>query len=208
MSYLRPACLVVLASILLSGCKGTGILLVPSKDDVINSKLRSSSAFLDGFWQGKYEDSKVEAEVVQDKGRDESCSVTVWIYDKDKKLPMIPMRVFVFAVKDDKYVIFLADAEKLVKGNNYSPFSGGFLYPVMKIFKLTQPEPDKLSLQEIIFTKKLDKEKVVTLSPNMKMWGENSNMIYGTSSEVVAYLEAGKYELSKETVLTKAVKEK
>ncbi|MFA7184054.1 MAG: hypothetical protein WC082_04135 [Victivallales bacterium] len=207
MSYLRLACLAVFTSILLSGCKGTGILMMPSKDDIINSKLKSSSAFLEGFWRGKYEDSKVEAEVVRNKGKNESCSATIWIYDKDKKLPLIPIKLFVLAAKSGEFVIFLADTGKLFKDNNYNPLSGGFLYPVTKIFKLTRSGPGKLSLQEVIFTKKLGKDKLVTLSSDMKMWGENSNMIYGTSSEVVAYLEAGKYELSKETVLTKAVKE-
>jgi hypothetical protein len=134
--------------------------------------------------------------------------VTVWIYDKDKKQPMIPMKVCILAIKENKYVIFMADMEKIMKNGGYSDLSNGFLYPVMKIFKITQPGPDKLALQEVIFTKKVDKEKVVALDSKMKMWGENSNVIYGTSSEIVSYLEAGKYELSKETVLTKAEKKK
>lgn len=208
MNCLRLTCLLVFAAILLSGCKGTGILLVPSKGDIVSDKLTSSVAFLDGFWQGKYEDSKVEVEAEQDKGKDKSSGVTVWIYDKDKKQPMLPMKVFVIAVKENKYVIFLPDMEKLMKSGGYSPVSNGFLYPVMKIFKLTQAGPDKLSLQEVIFTKKDDQDKVVTLSPEMKMWGENSNMIYGTSSAIVGYLEAGQYELSKETVLTKTAEKK
>ena len=31
--------------ILLAGCKGTGILLMPSKDDPVNSKVQCSSEF-------------------------------------------------------------------------------------------------------------------------------------------------------------------
>ena len=46
--------------ILLSGCKGTGILMMPSKDDPVNNKFKCSSAFLSGYWIGKYEKSKIE----------------------------------------------------------------------------------------------------------------------------------------------------
>ncbi len=197
--------LCVSCCIFLVGCKGTGILLMPSKDDSVNEKFVCSSAFLNGYWLGKYEKSKVEIDVKPDNNKEKSCSADIWIYDKDKKQPLIPVKMIAFQVKEDKYVLFVADIGEIVKRGHYSNISNGFLYPVMKIFKLTQPEPNKLSFQEVIFTKKVDKNKIVKLDSAMKMWGDNSNTIYGTSTEIISYLEKGKYSLSDKNILTKRV---
>jgi len=195
--------LCVSCSIFLVGCKGTGILLMPSKEDPVNSKLKCSSAFLNGYWAGKYEKSKVEIEVKPDANNKESCNMAIWIYDKDKKQPIIPMKAIVFQVKEDKYVLLSPNIGKMLKKDNYSEISMGFLYPVMKIFKVIQPKPDKLSYQEVIFTRKEGKNKLVKLDPSMKMWGENSNTIYGTSTEIISYLENGKYQLSSKNMMEK-----
>ena len=171
MNSLKFMFLCVSCCVLLTGCKGTGILLMPSKDDPVNSKVQCSSEFLNGYWTGLYEKSKVEINVKPDGDKKESCSVDIWIYDKDKKQRLIPMKVIAFKVKEDKYVLFTADIGKMIKQGDYSPVSNGFLYPVMKIFKVSQPEQNKLSYQEVIFTKKVGKDKVVKLDSSMKMWG-------------------------------------
>jgi hypothetical protein len=36
------------------------------------------------------------------------------------------------------------------------------------------------------------------------MWGDNSNMIYGTSTEIINYLQKGKYQLSKKNTVSKS----
>jgi hypothetical protein len=177
---------------------------MPSKGDLENSKLACPSAFLGGYWIGVYEKSKIEMNVKPDGDKKESCSADIWIYDKDKKQLMIPMKLITFKVKEDKYVLFSADIGKMVKQGNYSPVSNGFLYPVMKIFKITQPDQNKLSYQEVIFTKKEGKDKIVKLDSAMKMWGDNSNMIYGTSTEIINYLQKGKYQLSKKNTVSKS----
>ena len=124
---------------------------------------------------------------------------------KTKKQLLIPMKVIAFKVKEDKYVLFTADIGKIIKQGDYSPISNGFLYPVMKIFKVNQPEQNKLSYREVIFTKKVGKGKVVKLDSAMKMWGENSNMIYATSTEIISYLENGKYQLSEKSTVSKRI---
>ena len=189
--------------ILLSGCKGTGILMMPSKDDPVNNKFKCSSTFLSGYWNGKYEKSRIEIDVKQDNNKEKSCSVNVWIYDKDKKQALVPAKIIAFEVKENKYVLFVADIGEIMKRGSYSPMSGGFLYPVMKIFMVAEQKQDKLSFQEVIFTQKIEKNKIVKLDPSMKMWGDNSNMIYGTSSEIISYLQKGKYKLSSKNILTK-----
>ena len=192
--------------ILLAGCKGTGILLMPSKDDPVNNKYKCSSAFLHGSWDGLYEKSKVEITVKPDgEDKQEDCRAEIWIYDKDKKQPLIPMKLIAFQVKEYKYLLFVADIEKILGKDNYSGVSFVFLYPVIKLFKVTQTEPEKLSYQEVIFTKKVGKGKVVKLDSSMKMWGDNSNMLYGTSTEIISYLQNGKYSLSDRNVLTKRI---
>ena len=205
MNYLRLMFLCAVCGIVLIGCKGTGILMVPSKNELVNQKFKCSSAFLSGYWIGKYEKSKVEIDVRQDKNKDNPCIVDIWIYDKDKKEPLIPMRMLAFQIKENKYVLFVADIEKIVKRSDYSAFSTLFLYPVMKIFKVNQPEQNKLSYQEVIFTKKVGKNKVVKLDSAMKMWGDNSNMLYGTSTEIISYLENGKYQLSEKSTVSKRI---
>lgn len=205
MNSLKFMFLSVSCCILLVGCKGTGILLMPSKDDPVNSKVQCSSEFLNGYWTGLYEKSKVEINVKPDGDKKKSCSADIWIYDKDKKQLLIPMKVIAFKVKEDKYVLFTADIGKMIKQGDYSPVSNGFLYPVMKIFKVNQPEQNKLSYQEVIFTRKVGKDKVVKLDSAMKMWGENSNMIYATSTEIISYLENGKYQLSEKSTVTKSI---
>jgi len=205
MNYFKLMLLCISCVILLVGCNGTGILMMPSKDDPVNKKFQCSSSFLNGYWLGKYEKSKIEVDVKPDNNKEKSCSADIWIYDKDKKQPLIPVKMIVFQVKEDKYILFVADIGKMVKQGNYSNISNGFLYPVMKIFKITQMEPNKLSFQEVIFTKKIDKNKTVKLDAAMKMWGENSNMIYGTSTDIISYLQKGKYSLSDKNILTKRV---
>jgi hypothetical protein len=85
--------------------------------------------------------------------------------------------------------------------------SGGLLYPVMKLFKV-QKAGDTLKIQEVIFTKKEGKDKVVKLDPAMKMWGSNSNTIYGSSTEIINFLQKGKYRLSKEIIFQKVQQKK
>ncbi len=203
MKCLKFMLLCVSCCILLTGCKGTGILLIPSKDDPVNNKFKCSSAFLNGYWLGAYEKSKIEIDVKPDKNKDNPCNADIWIYDKDKKQLLIPMKIVTFKVKEDKYILFIANIEEIVKRSDYSAFSMGFLYPVMKIFKITQTEQNKLSYQEVIFTKKDGKEKIVKLDSAMNMWGNNSNMIYGTSSEIISYLQNGKYQLSEKNMVIK-----
>lgn len=189
--------------VLLTGCKGTGILMMPSKEDPVNVKYKCSNAFLNGYWVGAYEKSKLEIKVKPGKQEKSPCRADIWIYDKNKKQLIIPMILIPLQVKEDKYVLLLADIGEMMKKGDYSPVSNGFLYPVMKIFKVSQPEPGKLSYQEVIFTKKEGKDKIVKLDTSMKMWGDNSNMLYGTSSEIFSYLEDGKYQLSEKSTVTK-----
>ena len=196
--------LYVSCCVLLVGCKGTGILMMPSKDNPFNSKFKCSSAFINGYWIGKYEKSKIEIDIKADNNKNNPCSADIWIYDKDKKQPIIPMNVIPFRIKEDKYVLLCPTIDKMVKKGNYSDISLGFLYPVMKIFKVTESGPDKLSYQEVIFTKKEGKDKTVKLDPSMKMWGDNSNTLYGTSTEIIGYLEKGKYQLSEKSELMKS----
>ena len=206
MNCLKFMFLSVSCGVLLAGCKGTGILLMPSKDDPVNNKYKCSSAFLHGSWDGLYEKSKVEITVKPDGGdKQEDCRVDIWIYDKDKKQPLIPMKLIAFQVKEYKYLLFVADIEKILEKDNYSGVSFVFLYPVMKLFKVTQMKPEKLSYQEVIFTKKVGKGEVVKLDPAMKMWGDNSNMLYGTSTEIISYLENGKYQLSEKSTVSKRI---
>lgn len=206
MKYFKLMLLCMSCCILLFGCKGTGILMMPSKDDAINKKFKCSSAFLNAYWLGKYEKSKIEIDVKQDDNKEKSCSVSIWIYDKNKKQALIPAKIIVFAVKGNKYVLFVADIGEIVKRGAYSPMSNGFLYPVMKIFMLAEQKQNKLSFQEVIFTQKTKKDKIIKLDPEMKMWGDNSNIIYGTSSEIISYLQKGKYKLSSKNILTKRSK--
>lgn len=200
MNYLK---LLFLCCLFWGGCKGTGILMMPSKDDIVNSKLKCSSTFLNGFWLGTYEKSKIELDIKQDKDKGESCSMTVWIYEKKKKQPLIPTKIIAFQIKKSKYILLVADIGKIAKRGDYSSMSHGLLYPVMKLFRVAQLKKNKLSFREVIFTKKIEKDKIVKLSPSMKMWGNNSNTIYGTSTEIISYLQTGKYRLSPKTVLTK-----
>lgn len=120
---------------------------------------------------------------------------------------MIPVKSVALTVQKEKYALFVADTGKLIKQGNYSPISGGLLYPVMKLFKI-QVTNDTLKAQEVIFTKKEGKDKVVKLDPAMKMWGSNSNTIYGSSTEIIGFLQKGKYILSKEIIFQKSQKKK
>jgi hypothetical protein len=192
--------------IFLGGCKGTGILMMPSQGDAINKKFKCSSAFLNGYWLGTYEKSKIEIDIKQDDKKGASSSIAICIYDKDKKQPLIPAKIIVFQVKKGKYILFVADIGEIVKRGGYNPMSNGFLYPVMKIFKIVPLKKNKLSFKEVIFTQKVEKDKIVKLDPGMKMWGDNSNTIYGTSTEIISYLQKDKYRLSPKTILTKRSK--
>ena len=203
MNYLKAVFLCISCCIILSGCQGTGILLMPSEDASVGDKFKCSSAFLDGSWLGTYEKSKIEIDIKQNKHKRESCSATVWIYDKKKKKSLIPVELIAFQIKKNKYVLLVADLKKIVKRGDYSDQSLFLLYPIIKIFKLNELKNKKLSFQDVIFTKKVGKDKIVKLDPMMKMWGDNSNTIYGTSTEIISYLQTGKYRLSGETILTK-----
>lgn len=204
--------LLVISSLFLScifwcGCQGTGILMMPSPDDKVNEKYRRSPAYMSGKWNGKYGESQVEIDAGMSSPEAEAIDLKIWITDKKKKQAMIPVKSLVLAVGKDKYALFVADTGKLIKQGNYSPMSGGLLYPVMKLFKV-QKAGDTLKIQEVIFTKKEGKDKVVKLDPAMKMWGSNSNTIYGSSTEIINFLQKGKYRLSKEIIFQKVQQKK
>ena len=184
------------------GCQGTGILMMPSSDDKANEKYRRSPAYMSGKWNGKYGKSKVEIDASMSSPEAEAIDLKIWITDKEKRQAMIPVKSIALAVKKDKYALFVADTGTLIKQGNYSPMSGGLLYPVMKLFKL-ETVGNTLKVQEVIFTKKEGKDKVVKLDPAMKMWGSNSNTIYGSSTEIINFLQEGKYRLSKEIIFKK-----
>jgi len=50
--------------------------------------------------------------------------------------------------------------------------SNGFLYPVMKIFKIVPLKGNKLSFQEVIFTQKVEKDKIVKIGSRYENVGE------------------------------------
>ena len=204
--------LLVISSLFLScifwlGCQGTGILMMPSPDDKTNEKYRRSPAYMSGKWNGKYGKSQVEIDASMSSPEAEAIDLKIWITDKEKKQAMIPVKSVILAVGKNKYALFVADTGKLIKQGNYSPMSGGLLYPVMKLFKV-QAAGDTLKVQEVIFTKKEGKDKVVKLDPAMKMWGSNTNTIYGSSTEIIGFLQEDKYRLSKEIIFKKAQQKK
>jgi hypothetical protein len=162
---------------------------------------------MSGKWNGKYGESQVEIDAGMSSPEAEAIDLKIWITDKKKKQAMIPVKSLVLAVGKDKYALFVADTGKLIKQGNYSPMSGGLLYPVIKLFKV-QTAGDTLKIQEVIFTKKEGKDKVVKLDPAMKMWGSNSNTIYGSSTEIINFLQKGKYRLSKEIIFQKVQQKK
>jgi hypothetical protein len=178
---------------------------MPSKDDALNNKYICSSDFLKGSWNGKYEKSPIKLTASRSDAKNEVLDLKVWIHDKneDKEQALIPVKIIPLKINDNTFVLLMPDIGALIKEGNYNAMSSGFLYPVMKIFKISKAETEKLTFQEVIFTKKAEKDKTVKLSPEMKMWGENSNMLYGTSTEITDYLKDGKYRLSEETVLNK-----
>ncbi|MDD5728206.1 MAG: hypothetical protein PHV59_06560 [Victivallales bacterium] len=196
-------CSLFLLPVLWSGCRGTGILLMPSADDAVNEKYRRSPVYLGGRWTGNYNKSGIEADARAGDAKNQDLDLTVRICDKDKKQRLIPVKAIAFAVKDDNYVLFGADAGQLIKQGNYHPMSGGLLYPVMKIFKIQVRDADTLEVYEVIFTKNADKDKIVKLDPSMKIWGVNSNTLYGTSTEILGFLEKGAFRLSDAIVLKK-----
>ena len=191
--------------ILWFGCRGTGILMMPSPDDKANEKYRRSPAYMSGKWNGNYGKSKVEIDATMSTPETEAIDLKIWITDKEKRQAMIPVKSIALTVKKEKYALLVADTGKLIKQGNYSPMSGGLLYPVMKLFKI-QATADTLKVQEVMFTKKEGKDKIIKLDPAMKMWGNNSNTIYGSSSEIISCLQKGKYLLSKEIIFQKAQK--
>ena len=205
MSFLRLTLMCLFCCVLLAGCKGTGVLLMPVKDDALEKEHRCSPVFMKGDWKGHYGKNKIELSAKPADKDQNSLDLTVWVQNKKKKNAMIPFMVLAFKVEKDTFALCAANIAQLLDKGKYDLMSGGFLYPVMKIFKVTQRDKN-LVVQEVIFTEKGKENKLKKLDPAMKMWGENSNMLYGKPRDIVEFIKKGKFKLSEEIVLEPAKK--
>ena len=204
MNCLKLMFLSIVCCTLFAGCQGTGILVLLTEEPK-TTNLNSQSGALCGHWTGTYEKTKIELDVKQAKNQEEPIDVTMFAYNKNKKQPLVPLNIIIFQEKESKYVACFPDIDELVKKGDYYFISNFLLYPIVKLYKITEQGNKQLSVQEVIFTqksKKDNKETFAKLDPAMKIIG-NTNMLYGTPNEILGYLRAGKYQLSPATILTK-----
>lgn len=204
MNCFKMMFLSIVCCTLFAGCQGTGILVLLTEEPK-TTNLNSQSESLCGHWTGTYEKTKIELDVKQSKNKEEPLDVKMFAYNKDKKQPLIPLNIIIFQEKENKYAACYADVDELVKQGDYYFISNFLLYPVMKLYKIAELENKQLSVQEVIFTQKSEKDNkeiFTKLDPSMKTIGD-TNMLYGTPNEILGYLRTGKYQLSPATILKK-----